>query len=172
MVMADIISAHGKIGKSPVLYWQRWLGASAMGGMLLPGRPAAGMASDLLQHRLPLCRLEAPTFGYLAYEEWSGRDLQTLSAWVEDTLERFRFVLEPNQAGLSDGDQARLEVLAPRIDPVDGQVAWLEGKPDLKRLAVELNRLAGRTGPVYLISRDHDLDAMNQVKTMLEIMGG
>jgi hypothetical protein len=108
---------------------------------------------------------------YLAYEEWSGRDLQTLSVWVEDTLERFRFVLEPNPAGLTEGDKARLGVLAPRIDPFDGQVVWLEGKPDLKRLAGELKSLAGRTGPVYLISRDHDLDAMNQVKTLLEIMG-
>lgn len=108
---------------------------------------------------------------YLAYEAWSGRDLQTLRAWVEDTLERFRFVLEPNPAGLSDGDQARLEALAPRIDPLGGQVVWLEGKPDLKRLAGELKRLAGSAGPVYLISRDHDLGAMNQVKTLLEIMG-
>lgn len=108
---------------------------------------------------------------YLAYEAWSGRDLQTLGAWVEDTLERFRFVLEPNPAGLSDGDQARLEVLAPRIGSLDGQVVWLEGKPDLKRLAGELERLAGCAGPVYLISRDHDLEAMSQVKTLLEILG-
>lgn len=108
---------------------------------------------------------------YLAYEEWSGRDPQTLRVWVEDTLERFRFVLEANPAGLSDGDKARLEVLAPRIDPIDGQVVWLEGKPDLKRLAGELKELARRTGPVYLISRDHDLGTMNQAKTLLEIMG-
>lgn len=108
---------------------------------------------------------------YLAYEEWSGCDLQTLHAWVEDTLEQFRFVLEPNPAGLSGGDKARLEVLAPRIDPLDGQVVWLEIRPDLRRLAGELKKLAGHTGPVYLISRDSDLDAMNQVKTLLEIMG-
>lgn len=109
---------------------------------------------------------------YLAYEEWSGRDLQTLRAWVADTLERFRFVLEPNPAGVSDGDKARLEALAPRVDPDGGQVVWLEGKPDLKRLAGELNRLAECKEPVYLISRDHDLDAMNQVKILLEIIGG
>lgn len=108
---------------------------------------------------------------YLPYDEWSGRDPQTLSAWVEDTLERFRFVLGPNPAGLSDGDKARLELLAPRIDPFEGQVVWLEGRPDLKRLAGELREFGGRTGPVYLISRDHDLGTMNQVKTLLEIMG-
>ena len=90
---------------------------------------------------------------------------------MEDTLERFRFVLEPDPAGLSEGDQARLEVLAPRIAPPDGQVIWLEGKPDLKRLAGELKRLAGGARPVYLISRDYDLEAMNQAKTLLEIMG-
>lgn len=108
---------------------------------------------------------------YLAYKEWSSCDLKTLGAWVEDTLERFRFVLEPNPDGLSDDDKGRLEVLAPRIDPPGGQVVWLEGKPDLKRLAGELKSLAGGAGPVYLISRDHDPDAMNQVKTLLEIMG-
>jgi hypothetical protein len=80
-------------------------------------------------------------------------------------------VFEPNPAGWSDDDRARLEVLAPRIDPLGGQVVWLEGKPDLKWLADELKKLAGDAGPVYLISRDHDLDAMNQVKTLLEIMG-
>ena len=78
---------------------------------------------------------------------------------------------QPNPVGLSADDKARLEVLAPRIDPSGSQVVWLEGKPDLKRLAGELKNLAVRTGPVYLISRDHDLDAMNQVKTLLEIMG-
>jgi len=109
---------------------------------------------------------------YLTYEEWSGCDMQTLSGWVEDTLDRFRFVLEPNPAGLSDDDKARLETLGSRIDPLGGQVVWLEGKPDLKRLAGELKSLAERTGPVYLISRDHDLDAMNPVKTLLEIMVG
>jgi hypothetical protein len=108
---------------------------------------------------------------YLAYEEWSGRDLKTLRAWVEDTLEPFRFVLEPGSAGLSDGDRDRLAALAPRLDPLGGQVVWLEGKPDLKRLAGELKVLAGCTGPVYLIRRDHDLEAMDQLKILLEIMG-
>ena len=153
---------------------------------------------------------------YLAYAEWSGYDLKTLASWVEDTAERFRFILEPNPAGCSDDDQARLEVLAPRIgfvpgdsgwpdapqgdsDPLHttphgsvlrpiadrsaaygrgkpraesyGCLVWLEGEPDLKTLAIELEKLATSPVPVYLISRDHRLDVMNRVKTLLEVMG-
>ncbi|HUW51466.1 MAG TPA: hypothetical protein VMV75_10685 [Sulfuricella sp.] len=107
---------------------------------------------------------------YLGYEEWSGRDLQTLASWVEDTLEPFRFVLEGNPAGQSDGDRARLDVLAPRIGSPGGRIVWLEGELCLKKLAVELQLLAGSPAPIYAISRDQRLEAMNQVKTLLEIM--
>lgn len=106
---------------------------------------------------------------YLAYDEWAGRDLQTLAGWVEDTQERFRFVLEANPEGIADADKARLEVLAPRM--AEGRVVWLEGSPDLKKLARVLQGLAASQEPAYLISRDHDLETMNRVKTLLEVMG-
>jgi len=115
---------------------------------------------------------------YLAYDEWSGRDLRDLAGWVEDTLDHFRFVLGTSPAGLTAADRARLEVLAPRIglvlgidDRSDERVVSLEGSPDLKKLAHRLQELGARPGPVYLISRDHNLDAMSRVNTLLEIMG-
>lgn len=115
---------------------------------------------------------------YLAYDEWSGRDLRDLAGWVEDTLDHFRFVLGTSPAGLTAADKARLEVLAPRIglvlgvdDRSDEWVVSLEGSPDLKKLAHRLQELAARPGPVNLISRDHNLDAMSRVNTLLEIMG-
>ena len=114
---------------------------------------------------------------YLAYEEWSGRDLQTLAGWVEDTLEHFRFVLEANPAGATAADKARLDALAPRIGLIladsgrsDDRVIWLEGSPDLKQLAKRLQGLAARSDPFYLISRDHNLETMGRVKTLLEIL--
>ncbi|MCE5181390.1 MAG: hypothetical protein LLG15_06275 [Betaproteobacteria bacterium] len=107
---------------------------------------------------------------YLGYAEWSECDLKALSGWVDDTLASFRFVLERNPAGLSAGDEARLAVLAPRIDPPGGRIVWLERDLDLKKLADELQLLAGSSAPIYLISRDHGLEAMNRVKTLLEIM--
>ena len=113
---------------------------------------------------------------YLPYPAWSRHDLQTLSGWVEDTQERFRFVLEASPAGLADEDRSRLEVLAPRIvsgvDALsDERVVWLERSPDLKKLADKLQGLAASPCPVYLISPDHNLEAMNQALTLLEVMG-
>lgn len=107
---------------------------------------------------------------YLRYAEWSERDLETLVSWVEDTLETFRFVLESNPAGPSESDRARLNVLALRIGPPGGRLVWLERDLDLKWLTGELQLLAGSPAPIYLISRDHELKTMNQVKTLLEIM--
>ena len=115
---------------------------------------------------------------YLAHEEWAGRDLQTLAGWVADTREAFRFVLEADPAGLRDSDKIRLEVLAPRIGLIlgnqaetGGRVIWLEGSPDLKKLAKDLQAFAATQEAVYVIVRDHDLETMKQVKTLLEIMG-
>lgn len=115
---------------------------------------------------------------YLSYAAWSSCDLQTLSGWVNDTLERFRFVLEASPSVATDADKVRLEVLAPRIglvlgglDPSAGSVVWLVGDPDLKKLASILQDYAASPSPVYLISRDHNLEAMKQVATLLEVMG-
>ena len=115
---------------------------------------------------------------YLPYASWSADDLQTLSGWVGDTPERFRFVLEANPAGNDDEDRARLQVLAPRIGLVldnpgesGGRVIWLEGCPDLKILAKSLLALAASSDPIYLISLDHNLEAMNRAATLLEVMG-
>lgn len=115
---------------------------------------------------------------YLAHEEWAGRDLQTLADWVADTREAFRFVLETDPSGLRDSDKIRLDVLAPRTGLIlgsqaeaGGRVIWLEGSPDLKKLAKELQAFAATPEAVYLIVRDHDLETMHRVKTLLEIMG-
>lgn len=115
---------------------------------------------------------------YLAHEEWASRDLQTLADWVADTRESFRFVLEADPAKLRDSDKVRLDVLAPRTglilsNPAEtgGRVIWLEGSPDLKKLAKELQAFAATPEAIYLIVRDHNLETMNRVKTLLEIMG-
>lgn len=115
---------------------------------------------------------------YLPYAAWSACDPGTLSAWVEDAQERFRFVLGANPAGDADADMVRLEVLAPRLGLVwtgaespAGRVLWLEDEPDLKKLAVTLREYAASPFPVYLISRDHNLELMSRVTTLLEIMG-
>lgn len=107
---------------------------------------------------------------WLANADWSGRDLAELAGWLEDTQERFRFVLEM-PAGLTESDRARLAVLAPRLAAPGGRVIWLEDEPDLKALARRLQELAGGSEPVYLLSRNHDLAMMERARTLLEVLG-
>lgn len=108
---------------------------------------------------------------WLAYADWSGRDLAALEGWLADTHERFRFVLEMNPAGPTEGDRARLAVLAPRLAAPEGRVIWLEDESNLKALAQRLQAQASRPEPVYLLSRSHDLEAMKRAQVLLQILG-
>jgi len=117
------------------------------------------------------------TCTYLSYAEWSQQDPATLAQWVEDTLERFRFVLQLPRGGAAPGDAHKLEVLAPRTGLLveEGatfpQLLWLDAAQDLKSMAQRLQELAQSASPVFIVSRDHDLSAMNRVNTLLEVMG-
>lgn len=108
---------------------------------------------------------------WLGYADWSGSDPAALAAWVDDTHERFRFVLEMNPAGPTEADRVRLDALAPRLAAPDGRVIWLEDVPDLKVLARQLQELAGAPEAVYLLSRSHDLALMERARTLLEVLG-
>lgn len=117
------------------------------------------------------------TCSYLSYSEWSQQDPATLAQWVEDTLERFRFVLELPRGGAAPGDAHRLELLAPRTGLLieEGafppQLLWLDAEQDLKSLAQRLRDLAQSASAIFIVSRNHDLAAMNRVNTLLEVMG-
>jgi len=117
------------------------------------------------------------TCTYLSYETWSGQDAATLVQWVGDTLERFRFVLQLRPGGPVAEDAQKLALLAPRagllVDESGAypQLLWLESNPDLKRLAQGLREIAPSALPAYVISREHNLSAMHQAKTLLEVMG-
>jgi len=147
------------------------------GGLILPffGKPYRSSAQGIVDAsgeepvhsvKVVLCKyiLLYPSVEPQNREWVSYKDFKGAAPFVDGFQKNTERVIARNFGG-------KLEVLAPRIDPFGGQVVWLEGKPDLKRLVEELNRLAGHTGPVYLISRDHDLDAMSQVKSLLGIMG-
>jgi hypothetical protein len=117
------------------------------------------------------------TCTWLSYEAWSGQDAATLAQWVDDTLERFRFVLQLRPGGPVAGDAQKLALLAPRtgllVDESSAhpQLLWLEPNPDLKRLAQRLREIDRSALPAYVISREHDLPAMTKARTLLEVMG-
>ncbi|WP_413436857.1 DUF72 domain-containing protein [Sulfuriferula sp. GW1] len=114
---------------------------------------------------------------YLSYTDWSQQPEATLVQWLDDTLPRFRFVLE-TPASLSEADRRRLAVLAPRT----GQAApasalqafclWLPDEPDWRALSAQIQQRAQTPGtPCYLISRTQVVADLQQALTLLEILG-
>jgi hypothetical protein len=122
---------------------------------------------------------------HLTYAEWAKRDVQVLAAWVEETLPHFRFVLEPNLAGTTPADAARLDVLAPRLGLLPGETRWhasrghpprgevlrLEMFPDLRVLAGEVQRRASPECPVYLIGGPDELEELGRARILLGLLG-
>lgn len=121
------------------------------------------------------------TAAYVPYEQWAGTPKETLAGWANDVLDRFRFVLEAGSDGLTEADDERLAVLVDRLGLVvdrQGQVlsgqghVWFLDRPlDLKSLAARLQGHASGEGAIYLISREGDLAAMEQAKTLAEMLG-
>lgn len=110
---------------------------------------------------------------WLPYPRWSAASMQDLHGWREDTHGAFRFVLE-RPLDLDPAARARLDALAERLGTCcaadDASLVWFDAQVDLKRLAA---RLQGRmdAGPLYLLSRDGDLATLEQVQTLLGLLG-
>lgn len=114
---------------------------------------------------------------YLGYPAWAQQPEATLVQWLDDTLPRFRFVLE-TPASLSESDRARLAILAPRTGLADTPIAlqsaclWLPQVPDWRALSAQIQQRAQTPGtPCYLISRTHAVADLQQAMTLLEILG-
>jgi len=114
---------------------------------------------------------------YLGYPAWAQQPEATLVQWLDDTLPRFRFVLE-TPASLSESDRARLAILAPRTGLADTSIAlqsaclWLPQVPDWRALSAQIQQRAQTPGtPCYLISRTHAVADLQQAMTLLEILG-
>lgn len=113
---------------------------------------------------------------YLPYVLWHRVSVEELGQWRDDTLERFRFLLEPpppDQATAEDA--ARLAALAPKAllaTPREGPaILWLEPGVDLKVLAQALQArvVAGET--VHVVSLSGDYAQLEQMHTLLEVLG-
>ncbi len=114
---------------------------------------------------------------YLGYSAWAQQPEATLLQWLDDTLPRFRFVLE-TPASLSEADRVRLAILAPRTGLADTAAAlqascmWLPDVPDWRALPAQIQQRAQTPGtPCYLISRTQAVADLQQAITLLEILG-
>ena len=121
---------------------------------------------------------------YLPYAEWSSRTIAELSAWCNDVMAHFRFVLEINPNGLDSVDKEKLTALSSHLgllvdafgkvvpeNELKGEILWLAPQPDYKELARLLQLYTQQGAQVFLISREHDLNVMNEAQRLLEIMG-
>ncbi len=108
---------------------------------------------------------------FLPYAHWATASGEELGLWREETQPGFRFVLEaPPPDGpppLADphilGD--RLILLARQDDPA---LVWFDTHSNLKDLATEIGR---HPKPLFLFSRDNDLQGLDRVSTLLELLG-
>ena len=116
---------------------------------------------------------------YLSYAQWSVVDPGVIEGWVDETQDRFRFVLELGNRTLSQSDKARIHKFNGKLGLLDDQDArqdrsrliWVDANPDLKQLAqiIQSNTAAGFI--VYLISCSPDLAAVEQLRTLMQILG-
>lgn len=110
---------------------------------------------------------------YLPYATWRTTPLETLAAWRQDTLEHFRFLLEAPPTP-SNADAALLDTLGEKaivVHPRQGPIlVWLEPDANLRPLAQQLQALE-QAAPIYLISTSGDLVQLEQIRTLLEVLG-
>lgn len=113
---------------------------------------------------------------YLPYAFWQPQTDAVFLSWKRDTLPHFRFLLEcPNdiREGEIDSAQARLGASlgdkAVLLDSAAPSVIALPANIDLKQFAQTLQN--EQAAPVYLISREADLAQLQQVRTLLQVLG-
>lgn len=110
---------------------------------------------------------------YLPYKVWSKTPLETLVAWREETLERFRFLLEAPPAVVSSTEAACIAALGEKAvvaNPHAGPaIIWLEPGANLQQLAQTLQEQT--VLPVYVVSVSADYAQLNQARTLLEVLG-
>lgn len=120
---------------------------------------------------------------YLSYKEWSQQDDAELFSWADNVAARFRFVLEANPQGMTPEDTQKIALLGSSagllVDAagmalsgagMEGDVLWLEKDHNFKLLAQLLQARVSEHVPIFIISREQDLDILQRVKTLLDIM--
>lgn len=114
----------------------------------------------------------------IPYRRWSGAVETEIARWRDDTLERFRFILEAGPSPLTGAERARAAALGPRLgmvyrssSPAPGaRLLWLDPAESLKALAARLPADASSPGECFLICRAPDTGYLQQVGTLLELL--
>lgn len=117
---------------------------------------------------------------YLTFAQWAGIPASVWRERLNDLQPQFRLILQTPNA-LQDSERTLLNSLAPHVGLCDGEcpagfvqsgsLLWFESNLELKQLAGEISERKTSGAPIYLISRDGNLGALEQVGTLLEVIG-
>jgi hypothetical protein len=108
---------------------------------------------------------------WLAQEVWMQLDADTLSTWLGEVADGFRFLLQ--------GRQEDIERHFPGVAATGKDGPWLiamadegiirfDAQTDLAELTMRIRTSSGE--PIYLISIDGHLEKMSEVATLLELL--
>lgn len=117
---------------------------------------------------------------YLTYAEWAGASAQMWRERLDDLQPQFRLVLQIPKP-LRDEESGLFDALANHVGLCDGEcpegfsqtgsLLWFGSDLELKRLASDITSASAGGAPVYVICRDASLNALEQVRTLLEVIG-
>jgi uncharacterized protein YecE (DUF72 family) len=108
---------------------------------------------------------------YLPYELWRKASDEEVAAWLYETQDGFRFVLQlPEKA---DEETRRLAKRFGERGIPEQQIDlfWLGGESDLRDLAKHMQKAAQMDSPLFLISRDGALTQLRQLGELMEVLG-
>lgn len=107
---------------------------------------------------------------------WSSADAAERQAWQADVGSGFRFLVgaNPEADGISaiefHRDAEALNEGRLVISDSDAGIIWFDMHTDLGELTQRIKDAVGAE-PIYLISRDADLDKLSHVSTLLGLLG-
>lgn len=102
---------------------------------------------------------------FLSSDVWRAVASETLANWREETHEQFVFLLEG--VGAAPPELADKALLLSRQD---SRLLWFDRELDLKHLSRRIQGYA-EAQTLYLVSADGDLGRIEQVRTLLELLG-
>ncbi len=105
---------------------------------------------------------------WLDHDLWRGLAQDELEAWLADTREDFVFLLEAPADEKCTELQAKWPNRVYLLSREDPSLIWFEKDVALNELAASL---AGMDRPPFLISRDGHPGTLEQVATLLELLG-
>lgn len=106
---------------------------------------------------------------YLPAAVWQAASAADWSRWLEDTQDRFRFVLESNGAAAVRPASPRVLLATPAWS--SEHVWWLDEAPDMRALARRISERAASGAPLFVFSRSGDLARLEAANTLRQVMG-